>query len=318
MDEQNENILLSICIPTFNRCDSLDRTLKSIIEQNSFDHRVEVVISDNCSTDNTRNTVSKYQTLHKNIIYHCNENNILDENFTKVLSLGKGEYLKLINDTLLFKEGTLDSFYIDLAKYREKKPVLLFFKNNERYADSIITCTDLNQFVDTTSYYIGWIANFGAWKVHFDKIENKNRCSFLQFVQIDWSLRMAENNNSVIVFSDWFDAQPVNKKGSYNIFEVHIDNYLFLYQSYLNNGTLSYCVFHREKKRLLKYSISDWIHLLLFRKDGTYCYKTDGWKRIFWRQYKSYPLIYIRFFKESLKFLYDYLIIRNLKDEISD
>ena len=47
--------LLSICIPTYNRCSYLKKTLESIVSQKIFETTdlVEIVISDNCSSDGT-------------------------------------------------------------------------------------------------------------------------------------------------------------------------------------------------------------------------------------------------------------------------
>lgn len=43
--------LLSICIPTYNRAEYLEKSLESIIRQSEFhSDDVDVVISDNCST----------------------------------------------------------------------------------------------------------------------------------------------------------------------------------------------------------------------------------------------------------------------------
>lgn len=295
--------LISFCIPTYNRCDILDRTLKSIVEQEAFDQRVEIVISDNCSTDNTKNIVSRYQTMHKNIIYHCNENNIFDENFAKVLSLGTGGYLKLMNDTVMLKYGAIEQYLNILKKYQDKKVSLFFYENNFRHANETILCSNLNQFIDATSFYIGWVANFGAWKVDFENLNKINRYSFLKWLQIDWSLRINENKKSAIIFNDWIESQPLNKKGGYNFFEVHIDNYLFLYLPYLNNGKLKYSAFRSEKNRLLKYFITYWIYMILLRKDKSYYFEVTGWNKILWRNYKSYPLLYIVFSKQILKFI---------------
>jgi abequosyltransferase len=300
--------LLSICIPTYNRCEILERTLRSIVEQDSFDQRVEIVISDNCSTDNTKKIVCSYQSIYKNIIYHRNENNIYDENFTKVLSLGNGEYLKLMNDTIMLKSGVLENYLLILEKYHDKKIPLFFYENNFRHANETIFCSDLNQFVDSTSLYIGWVGNFGAWKVDFDDLKNKNRCSLLQWLQIDWTLRIIENKKSVIIFNDWIESQLLNKKGGYNFFEVHIDNYLFLFLSYLNKGVLSYSVFRKEKNRLLKYFLTYWIYMIILQKDKLYNFEITGWSKILWRNYKSYPLLYIVFSKQILKFSFHYII----------
>lgn len=47
--------LLSICIPTYNRAKTLDKTLLTLTGQDFFNvsDDVEIVISDNCSTDDT-------------------------------------------------------------------------------------------------------------------------------------------------------------------------------------------------------------------------------------------------------------------------
>src|SRR5664279_654163 len=97
-------VLLSICIPTYNRAKNLEDTLISIVQQRRFQETddVEIVISDNCSGDNTGNVSEKFAALYKEKIrYFRNTENISDANFEKVLSYGKGQYLKLNNDTLI-------------------------------------------------------------------------------------------------------------------------------------------------------------------------------------------------------------------------
>lgn len=300
MEKNEAKILLSICIPTYNRCDILDKSLKKITDQSSFDQRVEIVISDNCSTDNTKDVVSKYQKLYNNIVYHCNSKNIFDENFTQALLLGSGEYLKLMNDTIILNDGAISNYLYYIEKFRKEKPLLLFYKNNEIHSNKTTICTNLNQFVDATSFYIGWVANFGVWKEKFASLDNKNGFSCLFFMQIDWSLRLFNKNQTIIIFNDWIDSTPLKQKGGYNFFEIHIDNYLFFYLHYLNNGTLNNNVFRKEKIRLLKYFLQSWIKFLIFQKDTKFFFITTGWGKIFWRNYKLYPSFYIIFCKQFL------------------
>ena len=57
----NEKPLISICIPTYNRCKSLQNILNSIVQQNEFlEDTIEIVVSDNASTDETKEMVAKY------------------------------------------------------------------------------------------------------------------------------------------------------------------------------------------------------------------------------------------------------------------
>lgn len=52
---ENKRPLLSICIPTYNRAEILDKTLFLLFSNPDFNvDEIEVVVSDNCSTDHTK------------------------------------------------------------------------------------------------------------------------------------------------------------------------------------------------------------------------------------------------------------------------
>ena len=74
--------LLSICIPTRNRAAFLYRTLRSITETPVFQNgnEVEVVVSDNASTDATEEIVKIFTEKYGNkIVYSRNDENIKDK-----------------------------------------------------------------------------------------------------------------------------------------------------------------------------------------------------------------------------------------------
>ncbi|MBQ3835034.1 MAG: glycosyltransferase [Elusimicrobia bacterium] len=94
----NNKILLSICIPTYNRVDTLKKTLPQIlnfVEKSKYN--INVVIGDNASNDGTENYIkslnSKYIRYYKN-----NENISADDNFYKILKFSDGEYAFLLGD----------------------------------------------------------------------------------------------------------------------------------------------------------------------------------------------------------------------------
>lgn len=87
--------ILTICIPTFNRANILDITLSNIIKQDIS--KVEVLVSDNGSTDNTSEIVEKYGAF--GIKYFSNSKNLgLTYNFIKVMELATSDYLTLLSD----------------------------------------------------------------------------------------------------------------------------------------------------------------------------------------------------------------------------
>jgi len=51
---ENKQPLLSICIPTYNRAEYLEEAIYNIVTDDAFCDKVEIIISDNASTDNTK------------------------------------------------------------------------------------------------------------------------------------------------------------------------------------------------------------------------------------------------------------------------
>lgn len=85
------SIKLSICIPTYNRANYLKEALESLISQVTED--IEIVISDNASTDNTKEIVRFYQQKFRQITYFCWDKNMgADRNYLRVIELAKGDY----------------------------------------------------------------------------------------------------------------------------------------------------------------------------------------------------------------------------------
>lgn len=93
---------LSICIPTYNRASCLRQCLESIVCQ--FDEpvvagKVEIVISDNASEDDSESVVKEFQSRHSNIGYRRNEQNYgVDRNILQVVAMASGEYVWLMGD----------------------------------------------------------------------------------------------------------------------------------------------------------------------------------------------------------------------------
>ena len=83
--------LLTIAIPTYNRSEYLKRSLENIITQilevDNFGESIELVVSDNCSTDNTAEVIKNLSSKYSFIKYNKNDENFgSDKNFLKCLS----------------------------------------------------------------------------------------------------------------------------------------------------------------------------------------------------------------------------------------
>ena len=95
--EKKYEPLVSIGIPTFNRGNSLERAIKSILNQKY--KNIEILISDNNSEDNTQEICLSYQKKFKNISYNRNPKNYgAFFNWKNVLNSSKGEYFMWLCD----------------------------------------------------------------------------------------------------------------------------------------------------------------------------------------------------------------------------
>ena len=105
----------SIVIPTYNRASDLQFALYCIFQQSFSDY--EIVISDNCSTDNTESIINKLK--NKKIRYFRNGKNIgMITNQKKAIEYAKGEYVFLHgDDDFLLYEDSLQKIYEEIIKH---------------------------------------------------------------------------------------------------------------------------------------------------------------------------------------------------------
>ena len=140
---------LSICIPTYNRAALLQQTLESIVSDPLFtdSHEIEVVVSDNCSTDDTPAVTARFAAAFpdKVRVFRQEEAITPDDNFGFVMKQGRGTYLKLLNDTFMVRAGALPEMLKVLRAVETEKPVV-FFTNGSFRRDSVLeVLTSINQ-----------------------------------------------------------------------------------------------------------------------------------------------------------------------------
>ena len=129
---------ISFNIPTYNRAKYLKQNLDILTTQIKEIHKedeVEINISDNASTDETKQVseacIAANPQLH--ISYHCNEKNLgPDGNFIAAMHLAKGEYSLLWGDDDFLKEGGLARIF-ELAEYGDKNDIQLMLSSTSLY-----------------------------------------------------------------------------------------------------------------------------------------------------------------------------------------
>lgn len=113
--------IVSVSMITYNHGPYLAEAIEGVIAQKT-DFPIELVISEDCSTDNTREIALDYQRRYPHLIrvIYSNHNIGMRRNFRRVLNACRGELIA-------FCEG--DDYWIDPEKLREQVAVLSKFKN---------------------------------------------------------------------------------------------------------------------------------------------------------------------------------------------
>jgi len=114
--------LLTIFIPTYNRCNLLAESLSIIFDEwNSLESdlksKIEIVISNNCSDDDTEEVVKKYQEICPIIKYNLNKFNLgAEENIELGVQFAKHKYLWILGDDDHIERGGLKLITNELIK----------------------------------------------------------------------------------------------------------------------------------------------------------------------------------------------------------
>ena len=126
------NPVVSICCITYNHEKYIEETIDSFLMQET-NFPFEIVIGEDCSTDNTRKIIEKYKEMYPNIIkLIVSENNVgMQANGQRTMEACIGEYMALC-------EG--DDYWTDKNKLQIQKD---FLESNPEY---IICYTDVEAF----------------------------------------------------------------------------------------------------------------------------------------------------------------------------
>jgi glycosyltransferase involved in cell wall biosynthesis len=104
------NPLISIIIPTRNRCQFLKDAIESIYVNEFSKEKFEVIVVDNNSNDETKKICDSLKTIHKNLFYFFEPRNGLLFGRHKGLEESQGNILIYIDDDVLVTKKWLETF----------------------------------------------------------------------------------------------------------------------------------------------------------------------------------------------------------------
>lgn len=275
--------ILSICIPTFNRGHLLRRCLKSIVNEKVFldTDLVEIVISDNCSSDMTQKVGLEYANKYPDKIKYIRRDKSIpwSDNMIGVLAYGNGHFLKMHNDNIFLAEGSLDKI-VRFAQENKDSGILFLTNTCEKNTPKTTICDSIESFISTVSFKSTSICCYSFNAEAFKNVENIQRCFDTLIPQVDIALRVIEKGSKAAILHEvLFTMLPVDNKGGYNAAEVFGQNYFNILKEYIPKKLLKRSTYNKEKKNTyLKHIVPyyfDFDNLYTFEKGHFYYYMRE-------------------------------------------
>lgn len=110
--------MISIVIPAYNYAHYLGDAIRSILRQDVTD--IEVIVCDDCSTDDTRQVVESFSREDDRIAYFLNERNLgATPNINQAMKRARGEYIVLLGADDMLEPGSLETLKATLDAHPE-------------------------------------------------------------------------------------------------------------------------------------------------------------------------------------------------------
>lgn len=225
--------LLTIAVPTYNGSSTIKNMLDVLLPQLD-PNNIEIIVSDNCSTDDTPAIIKKYQERYKFIKYKRNEQNLgADGNFLQCMQMAKGKYTMLISDDDIVTEIGVSRIIDFLNKYSDVSLAFLYtvgfkdkyidishchkYKKQSKEITHDICTTDKKEFFDYIRRQWGFTSSF-LWNTDRCKsIENPEQYFGTYWLQSYIHILCSDNKNDKLGLI----SGPVIAAGEYGI----VNNY---------------------------------------------------------------------------------------------
>ena len=207
MSDINE-VVLSICIPTYERHDSLCELLKKLYIQ-ATDLKVEVIVCDNSLSDFSEDMCKSFVGKFSNFNYFRNKGNIgFAKNVRKCLKRSIGKYIWFLGDDDILYENSLRIIYDEAGRTNFGWVCFNFSKllNKDNYKKTFnfygFSTNSLNHFITKLGIWSSFMSCSIVHKTaleYLEEIELNNYYAFSIALMVGNKLGCSYVTNEVII-----------------------------------------------------------------------------------------------------------------------
>lgn len=255
--------LLTIAIPTYNRASDLDTALAHIAGQiGPVADQVEVLVSDNCSTDATAKVVEARIAGGMRITYLRNQVNIgPDNNFVQCYTEAKGKYVWLLGDDDIILDGAIARILyilksgeygaLNLNSYGFRKS--LEAERPNASAGGYEVFSDTVAFMARANYFLTFISGNIVNKRLIGADLDVEAMRSTNLIQLAWTFEAIFKGKPNVYVKDYCVAAKADASGGYQLCRVFGKNFSDACAIYVRKGVPPENFEVVKKKLLLKF-----------------------------------------------------------------
>lgn len=280
----NNNIVLSLCIPTNGMTEWVIPLLESIYDQNCNEDLFEVIITNNGENNNFYTDIEKFVLKHKNIIYK-KTNSLLFQNQIDCFRLANGQFVKFLNHRDILEKGSINKIINTIENNKVDKPII-YFLNNQKRINRENEILDFDSFMYELSYYSTWSGGTTFWNDDKDLLLSKREYD-KYFPHIDIVFAFGDNRKYMIINEELSQQKPIDetKKGKYDLFDAFANHFIEIVKSLYLNKKITLKTYNRILSDNLLFVIALHYQYIVKKQPCSYVLKN------FWNSFfKSYTI----------------------------
>ena len=254
--------ILTIAIPTFNRGTYLDVALNQIYgELLSLEHTyIEIIVSNNSSTDDTRLIVSQHERIGLKLRYIENDRNIgSDKNIAQCFNEAKGDYVLILGDDDLIVDGALKLLINQLKEKRFGVVCLRSYGFNNDFKKELPFSklhdeiyTNAGKFLTKISPLMTLISGCVIQKNLLRLIDANQYCGE-NLVQVHLVIQAALSAQANLYMHRYMIAVKRNNSGGYDFAKVFVENFGKILDCYVDHGLTQKSIDTIESRMIISY-----------------------------------------------------------------
>lgn len=261
---------------------------------------IEILVSDNCSSDETEEIINKFLQKGCAISYYRNKSNIgADGNFMECYKKAKGKFIWLLGDDDYITNGALQKIIDVIRKHQTAGLIHLGLYNLK---DNIIKFEDSYDFLSKVSFFITFMSS-NIFNSEYCKDLHPEIYKGTSFIQCPMYLTSAwkAGTNIYINFPTLEIAKDGKSNGGYNIWKVFINNYLSIQKHFMPKSKERTTYYKFIRRNIYEGFLIPYITSIIIRKEDNN-FKTESFSKYYFKHYLFCWYAHYQFLRQWAKY----------------